>query len=265
MYFNPRTHVGCDNILIKRKDKKRYFNPRTHVGCDAGSQTAIKNQDDFNPRTHVGCDVIEQYIYDDETKFQSTHPCGVRQGGQPYVASVVWISIHAPMWGATIFFRTFLLTIYISIHAPMWGATRLICSCDFLLWFQSTHPCGVRPCALLNVSTPYNFNPRTHVGCDVAFPFDVVSVLNISIHAPMWGATIAIDSKFVNNIISIHAPMWGATLLIFLWRPFLNFNPRTHVGCDLSVFVNSCMSTSFQSTHPCGVRQGYTSVMLLLT
>ncbi len=142
--------------------------------------------------------------------------------------------------------------------------------------FQSTHPCGVRPtpvckiagrfyfnprthvgcdpCALLNVSTPYNFNPRTHVGCDTLSFSQLITTL-ISIHAPMWGATLDRYRKWLNSrlfqsthpcgvrrsvggvkftarTISIHAPMWGATY-------FLSLNPKR---------------IRFQSTHPCGVR-----------
>ena len=37
--------------------------------------------------------------------------------------------------------------------------------------------------------------------------------------------------------ISIHAPTWGATLTVHSSLPRQNFNPRTHVGCDLTVSV----------------------------
>ena len=52
----------------------------------------------------------------------------------------------------------------------------------------------------------------------------------------MWGATFSVDLQQYYQPISIHAPMWGATRN----EPNLNgktqdFNPRTHVGCDLSV------------------------------
>ena len=124
----------------------------------------------FNPRTHVGCD--------------HRH----RKRGKPWE-----ISIHAPMWGATVNFPSFNLTYLISIHAPMWGAT--IASCLFI-------------CFLL-----------------------------ISIHAPMWGATIRCYQVWIGvKRISIHAPMWGATFLFRLFKTFcINFNPRTHVGCDHSL------------------------------
>ena len=54
--------------------------------------------------------------------------------------------------------------------------------------------------------------------------------------------------------ISIHAPQWGATgdtlSGIAAW---LDFNPRTPVGCDMSPIQTLC-GNAFQSTHPSGVR-----------
>ena len=94
----------------------------------------------------------------------------------------------------------------------------------------------------------------------------------------MWGATHAAWEKLMNIIISIHAPMWGATcLFICFLQLYFHFNPRTHVGCDVScpefgtiiMYFNprthvGCdtahqlkmrLTQLFQSTHPCGVRQ----------
>ena len=34
LYFNPRTHVGCDTSYRSIHEIRVYFNPRTHVGCD---------------------------------------------------------------------------------------------------------------------------------------------------------------------------------------------------------------------------------------
>ena len=35
--------------------------------------------------------------------------------------------------------------------------------------------------------------------------------INISIHAPAWGATLDIIIDKLGEVISIHAPAWGAT------------------------------------------------------
>ena len=55
--------------------------------------------------------------------------------------------------------------------------------------FQSTHPYGVRQtdCKLRNKKD------------------------EISIHAPVWGATNYFNYVLIQSFISIHAPVWGAT------------------------------------------------------
>ena len=58
------------------------------------------------------------------------------------------------------------------------------------LWFQSTHPQGVRQDEELRI-----IRPRI-----------------VSIHAPTRGATYAIEVRFFAVGVSIHAPTRGATL-----------------------------------------------------
>ena len=195
---------GCDG---------KRFNPRTRVGCDAPSLSACRVFGRFNPRTRVGCDmgiIIRQ----------SNKRC---------------ISIHAPAWGATFFFSLKALR-----QASFNPRTRV--GCDEWpqsasrpgLWFQSTHPRGVR---------------RGHGAHDAHKG-------RVSIHAPAWGATVR-GCRFQFQLAQFqsthprgvrlawessrpakprfnHAPAWGATpaptppLLLAQGA----FNPRTRVGCD---------------------------------
>ena len=163
--------------------------------------------------------------------------------------------------------------IVVSIHAPVWGATLAVVMLLLALQFQSTHPCGVRLLASLIVSVSFCFNPRTRVGCDL-FDWSTWCYNLVSIHAPVWGATpMAICLVWVklfqsthpcgvrltrvdlalDDFVSIHAPVWGATFKqkYNLW--YLSFNPRTRVGCDVCVII-AIRDALFQSTHPCGVR-----------
>ena len=55
--------------------------------------------------------------------FQSTHPCGVRLPPGSYNISSVYVSIHAPLRGATDQKVQLSGTIAVSIHAPLRGAT----------------------------------------------------------------------------------------------------------------------------------------------
>ena len=141
--------------------------------------------------------------------------------------------------------------------------------------FQSTHPRGVRPLITGKLLHLVNFNPRTHVGCDKVYPSHSKDVLHfnprthvgcdqglnklmvdieISIHAPTWGATVAPFKIFTIKPISIHAPTWGATLKKRLRAErgeFQSTHPRG-VRQSLPISFQGCFT--FQSTHPRGVR-----------
>ena len=57
----------------------------------------------------------------------------------------------------------------------------------------------------------------------------------VSIHAPVWGATRSSACLPAPYGVSIHAPVWGATKRKLTGRPIQCFNPRTRVGCDQAV------------------------------
>ena len=164
--------------------------------------------------------------------FQSTHPLGcdllkisntahaycfnprTHMGCDGTVLRICFdteVSIHAPTWGATLIDNLSKFYYDVSIHAPTWGATFADNAQSYLI-----------PC----------FNPRTHMGCDLALPF------------------ACFDVK-----VSIHAPTWGATRCLETVPPSLSsFNPRTHMGCDVLVHIHKLCLGRFQSTHPHGVR-----------
>ena len=98
--------------------------------------------------------------------------------------------------------------------------------------------------------------PRTREGCDVKFKDLGLLVVDISIHAPVKGATLYCSFLMIlGRVISIHAPVKGATrgAPIHLVVPVISihapvkgatsdyagdapgpyyFNPRTREGCD---------------------------------
>ena len=57
-----------------------------------------------------------------------------------------------------------------------------------MVTFQSTHPRGVRLHYTQIHKHGKGFNPRTHVGCDIANN-RAADKRQVSIHAPTWGAT----------------------------------------------------------------------------
>ena len=209
----------------------------------------------FNPRTPVGCDPLTYASCICQNVFQSTHPSGVRQHLISHLRFLLDISIHAPQWGATFALpRRGLFHVFQSTHP---SGVRLISrsSSRSSREFQSTHPSGVR---------------QSIEGVDVCW-------VEISIHAPQWGATTGQQQLPRVRRISIHAPQWGATIprcgnsLLPV-----DFNPRTPVGCDVALvktvhlldaisihapqwgatqlLVPRRLGGRFQSTHPSGVR-----------
>ena len=101
------------------------------------------------------------------------------------------ISIHAPAWGATWTAQFKRQQVRISIHAPAWGATTAKLAAKAVTKeFQSTLPHGERPSsARSSWSRRRNFNPRSRMGSDQRTAVRVHR-LEISIHAPAWGATV---------------------------------------------------------------------------
>ena len=81
--------------------------------------------------------------------------------------TVYRISIHAPVWGATIVEIQVKMKLSISIHAPVWGAT-------LLLYRQKT-------ITYISIHAPV-------WGATIDF-YAQTQARAISIHAPVWGAT----------------------------------------------------------------------------
>ncbi|HFU4085308.1 TPA: hypothetical protein ACGO7S_000283 [Streptococcus suis] len=99
------------------------------------------------------------------------------------------ISTYAPVWGATDIGEYISGANEISIHAPVWGATR---------WSVN----------LVNV--PYDFNPRTRVGCDEFCEIELYDVYDFNPRT-----RVGCDSNLLYDCLD-----------------YSNFNPRTRVGCD---------------------------------
>ena len=138
----------------------------------------------------MGCDYWCKGLSFSQTKFQSTHPRGVRpRSWTSTLCRVLFQSTH-PRGVRRLSFSQTKKELEISIHAPTWGATggsaeaptgasdfnpRTHVGCDSSGWAMRT--------------SSGNFNPRTHVGCDPPDGSSPSGTKTISIHAPTWGAT----------------------------------------------------------------------------
>ena len=146
----------------------------------------------------------------------------------------VIISIHAPVKGATKFYRKIAAVRLISIHAPVKGATEhadehIAADTDFNPRTREGCDGYIHP----DTYGDSYFNPRTREGCDIWMGRDIPFSVIISIHAPVKGATTSRRAYRRDLCISIHAPVKGATH----WHPgwsgsYGYFNPRTREGCD---------------------------------
>ena len=193
------------------------------------------------------------------TRFQSTHPRGVRHASLERVPHEALVSIHAPAWGATGAWikgharmscfnpRTrvgcdLLLSVGfggmeadVSIHAPAWGATN-----------ANESPFRLMKC----------FNSRTRVGCDEPDFDGWLERHGVSIHAPAWGATERKREYLPAEEMFKIRHRRGVRLLRNHLPTICNtgFNPRTRVGCDVRSLAIRNIERQFQSTHPRGVR-----------
>ena len=187
----------------------------------------------FNPRTPVGCDCPAFVTMRRTLIFQSTHPSGVRRHHVGRRRRAGPISIHAPQWGAT--------------------AQRMVPRLPTR--FQSTHPSGVRrPDRSTSRDVRGHFNPRTPVGCDAVCVITMATDLFQSTH-PSGVRRADGQGRGRPLQISIHAPQWGAT---WRWRrnvatpkPFQSTHPS---GVRLTLLGMITEPLAFQSTHPSGVR-----------
>ena len=167
----------------------------------------------FNPRTRVGCDEWSQTSQCRNHWFQSTHPRGVRLPVMRRRFQPHHVSIHAPAWGTTL-----RQTSGQRLDSCFNPRTRVGCDCG----------CWCGPTA------SSRFNPRTRVGCDTATTTKAAPDLDVSIHAPAWGATLSPSLNVTEQF------------------QFQSTHPR---GVRPARNWSSCAAIWFQSTHPRGVRR----------
>ncbi len=120
------------------------FNPRSRMGSDELIKASFTCLLGFNPRSRMGSDLRD------------------------FVISNVQV--------------------FVSIHAPAWGATRdrIVAVKDYQ--FQSTLPHGERHGCWWAIQFSICFNPRSRMGSDAPLTHCYYST-KVSIHAPAWGAT----------------------------------------------------------------------------
>ena len=96
-----------------------------------------------------------------------------------------------------------------------------------------------------------HFNPRTREGCDKIYFFVPLRANNFNPRTREGCDQGPAAQELDDSQISIHAPVKGATIAFTMVRPiFFYFNPRTREGCDPFRLSGGQMRRVFQSTHP---------------
>ena len=172
------------------------------------------------------------------------------------------VSIHAPARGATYLDRLPIHHHGVSIHAPRGVRQSALGAYEKVYQFQFTHPRGVRPGrnpAAIKVIMFQFTHPR---GVRLRHQSRWSHRCRVSIHAPARGATRGASGTAAQDRVSIHAPARGATRsysFLGCWRS--SFNSRTREGCDFAKQKRVIGLSSFQFTHPRGVRPALSQSM----
>ena len=147
----------------------------------------------FNPRTRTGCDTRVGITFSEAEEFQSTHPYRVR--------------------------------LKLGLHSFEERA------------FQSTHPYRVRPISKDHKDFIKSFNPRTRTGCDSAVLWGVAIFISFNPRTRTGCDNCARYAR-THIDVSIHAPVQGATFAIkalHCRHRFQSTHPyrvrRTHTRC----------------------------------
>ena len=188
------------------------------------------------------------------TRFNPRARAG-RDGLQHQFGAVADVSIHAPVRGATTKPASASRWTVFQSTRPCGARQQLRCSFHEVTMFQSTRPCGARP------PQPGRRRPAAQVS--IHAPVRGATVQGdpprpegrpVSIHAPVRGATghrLDLDDLLV---VSIHAPVRGATNRVGERVGRIEFQSTRPCGARLGSAGLPRSSPQFQSTRPCGAR-----------
>ena len=164
--FNSRSRAGSDLFLLKYirlypwfqftlpcgerqvhpvlPSAVSDFNSHSRAGSDGYGSVIKLSGKNFNSRSRAGSDNISIFISPYFYSFQFTLPCGERRSHDWGYWNNSFISIHAPVRGATPSLYNDIENEIISIHAPVRGATNSTKLLSGFSPFQFTLPCGER-------------------------------------------------------------------------------------------------------------------------
>ena len=162
------------------------------------------------------------------------------------------VSIHAPMQGATLTTNATVVIAMFQFTHPCRVRHRYDHEIQLAQGFQFTHPCRVRPFRRFPVRISISFQ-FTHP-CRVRRRQTILleDVADVSIHAPMQGATLLLCRVLLNHpkFQFTHPCRVRRTRVPMSQVNLLSFNSRTHAGCDVLNLKPYCKTVCFNSrTH----------------
>ncbi len=235
--FNPRTPAGCDLKIVISAQRSTVS---IHAPLRGATSRAPPTPADQYVSIHAplrGATSQHYRDYDIITKFQSTHPCGVR----PFFLPTQTYT-HRRFNPRTPAGCDFVLGT--TDHLRSSFNPRTPAGCDRHgerthpgdRQFQSTHPCGVRLRSRPQIHRRMrSFNPRTPAGCDLVLrnrwwlkvlPFQSTHPCGVRPASSAWGSSI--PSRFQSTHPCGVRPWSGGHRP----RHDRGFNPRTPAGCD---------------------------------
>ncbi len=143
----------------------------------------------------------------------------------------------------------------VSIHAPVWGATYNYLESVRPCKFQSTPPYGGRPLPRrLQHYCHGCFNPRPRMGGDLTHQALTIPIASFNPRPRMGGDGLEGGGVSAENV-SIHAPVWGATTFAPWKQSADTFQSTPPYGGRLEIMFFPMLIELFQSTPPYGGRQ----------
>ena len=164
------------------------FNPRPRAGGDASFWSLGKMSSSFNPRPRAGGDLCEKPYVILLVSFNPRPRAGGDRMTWKTCQECDYVSIHAPVRGATVRVKIPPIAVTVSIHAPVRGATPQLDS-----WAHIPASFNPRPRAGGDklpptvISRIWGFNPRPRAGGDAAARTKIGEVMEFQSTPPCGG------------------------------------------------------------------------------
>ena len=143
------------------------------------------------------------------------------------------VSTHAPAWGATRLNLVIILeTSSVSPHAPAWGATQKLRWIRLYHLFQPTLPHGERRLFRKYISNGTSFNPRSRMGSDEKKIQEQLHGQGFNPRSRMGSDTIHFFKHFLIREFQPTLPHGERRHSSHLPQGTVSFNPRSRMGSD---------------------------------